>query len=290
MNRITLTVAPALLAAPLLLGQAATAAPPDAGTARDSTIATTYRLLDPMSRHIRSWYLREVGIASEGLWSDAATPFGRLGGAPVGFRAVLGYAGATEDGPPRGELAEQYRLLLGFDIAPRDDWVLGIVLGYADSGLEIDPQGDALSVTGFSIAPYVALSLGSLSLDLSVGYSNLAGDDLVPGLGGRRYGEAVLPLGVGDLAGERRPWQLGADVGYTVGNWKPYVSGVLEHDLAGAGLGLEAPGSGGPSGILGVGLRYLGDYGLSGGLEYDTTLGRELDDHRLNLFIRGEFD
>ena len=89
---------------------------------------------------------------------------------------------------------------------------------------------------------------------------------------------------------------VGADVAYSFGVWEPYVVGMYRNDFgrddgSGAGGLPSAVGSTQPDDDdefqLGLGVRYFGDNGITGNLEWLTTQGRsQFDEQSFNATIR----
>jgi hypothetical protein len=88
--------------------------------------------------------------------------------------------------------------------------------------------------------------------------------------------------------------RAGGDAAYPMGNWEPYGSLMFEYDYVRTDI-LVAPGqekaaNDHTGAVMGLGLRYFGDDGQSGSIEYSAVLGREdYSEGTLNLMLRGEF-
>ncbi len=92
--------------------------------------------------------------------------------------------------------------------------------------------------------------------------------------------------------------RLGADAAYTFeasyGDWEPFVSVTYEYDFTREktvlGGGVAQPENDADGVLLGIGIRFFGNHGFNGSLEYNTMLGREdFDADTINLVVRGEF-
>ena len=92
---------------------------------------------------------------------------------------------------------------------------------------------------------------------------------------------------------------IGADIAYGVGSFEPYAHGVYRYDVTvddGASAG-GLPGAFGnpvptdPDEIQwGLGLRYFGSGGVTGQVEWATTVGRQLfDEDSITFLLRVEF-
>jgi hypothetical protein len=61
---------------------------------------------------------------------------------------------------------------------------------------------------------------------------------------------------------------------------------AIRNNPRGGAAGADASG-----GVIGIGVRYFNNEGVSGVLEYSTIVGREnIDQHSLNLLLRADFD
>jgi hypothetical protein len=89
--------------------------------------------------------------------------------------------------------------------------------------------------------------------------------------------------------------QVGGDVGYSFGEFEPYVTAAFSHDVSRSALaavpgGLPQPSDDDNDFQLGLGVRYFGKQGISGVLEWTTVTGRDnYDDDTINLTIGTEF-
>jgi len=88
--------------------------------------------------------------------------------------------------------------------------------------------------------------------------------------------------------------RIGGDVAYTLGAFEPYVTATWERDFQRTEVRL-APGVPQPEddrdgAVVGLGVRYFGGSGITGGLEYSTVVGREdFEEHIFNVIIRADF-
>lgn len=85
----------------------------------------------------------------------------------------------------------------------------------------------------------------------------------------------------------------GGNVAYSFGNFEPFVRGSYEYDLNATDIGVVGPLQ--PSFdddnfLVGAGIRYFNNRGLSGSIEYYTRLDREdYKEENLVFMLRGEF-
>jgi hypothetical protein len=110
------------------------------------------------------------------------------------YQGVSGLA-AGEDGPSYGVWASysysdfdndfvatlldghRHNVLLGADLTPRDNMVLGFAVGYEFSSIDTDFNGGEQDTDGFTVAPYFGLILSEAwNVSASVGYSSLDTD------------------------------------------------------------------------------------------------------------------
>ena len=88
-------------------------------------------------------------------------------------------------------------------------------------------------------------------------------------------------------------WNLGGDVAYSFGAWEPFVRATYENDFSLTKVGViggPQPAFDDDDVLVGVGLRYFGEKGLSGNLEYHTRLGREdFEEHNFTATLRYEW-
>jgi len=71
----------------------------------------------------------------------------------------------------------RYMFMGGADFSPSEDTVVGIALGYEDTSLDTDFNGGEADADGFTIAPYLGMTIDDTwSMDLSAGYSNIDTD------------------------------------------------------------------------------------------------------------------
>ncbi|MEJ2094020.1 MAG: autotransporter outer membrane beta-barrel domain-containing protein, partial [Gammaproteobacteria bacterium] len=85
----------------------------------------------------------------------------------------------------------------------------------------------------------------------------------------------------------------GGNVAYSFGNFEPFVRGSYEYDVNATDIGVVGPVQ--PSFdddnfLVGAGIRYFNNRGLSGSIEYYTRLDREdYKEENLVIMLRGEF-
>ncbi len=89
-------------------------------------------------------------------------------------------------------------------------------------------------------------------------------------------------------------WRIGIEGAYPMGAFEPYASATLENDFRQTKIsyaaGVAVPKHDPTDVLLGFGLRYFADDGLSGSIGYSTVVGREnYDEDTLQLMIRAEF-
>jgi outer membrane autotransporter protein len=87
---------------------------------------------------------------------------------------------------------------------------------------------------------------------------------------------------------------LGGELAYAAGNWEPFVGGTYQYDFTRTET-VFAPGVAQPRNddadlLFAVGLRYYGDDGLSGAIEYNKLIGRRnLDEDTISANVRWTF-
>ncbi len=88
--------------------------------------------------------------------------------------------------------------------------------------------------------------------------------------------------------------KVGAEVARAWGAFEPYASATLEYDFTRSALpfaaGVARPKYDPTDVLIGLGVRYFADNGLSGSIGYSRVFGREnYDESALQLLIRAEF-
>ena len=185
----------------------------------------------------------------------------------------------------------------GFTVAPYlaadvSDWV------GTDFNLQVD---FAVGFSRLDVSSTAAGVTADTDSDRYFFASNLTagqqfGDLYVSGGGGivvARDETDTVELSIGGTApGTRSEFgrlSFGGEAAYIMDSFEPFVSAAYEHDFE-----RESPVAGHPNDKnafrVGGGLRYFGDSGVSGSVEYNTVVGRnKADEDTLSLLIRGEF-
>ena len=88
--------------------------------------------------------------------------------------------------------------------------------------------------------------------------------------------------------------QLGGEVAYALDAWEPYASATyacdFEREETVVSAGQAQPANDRDDVLFGVGLRYFGDHGISGSLEFNAVTGREdFESYSGTASIRVEF-
>jgi outer membrane autotransporter protein len=99
---------------------------------------------------------------------------------------------------------------------------------------------------------------------------------------------------VGENDADVGQFRLGAEVSYLAGAFEPYIGGIYSYDFTRTDLrfaaGVPAPKSDNDDFQVNLGLRYFGDNGLSGTLEYSRLLGRaNYDEGSFSANLRWNF-
>ncbi|MCH9675056.1 MAG: autotransporter domain-containing protein [Gammaproteobacteria bacterium] len=95
-------------------------------------------------------------------------------GLPIGLWGSVNYTGAEDDSATSAFDSDRYAFLGGIDVALRDDFLMGVALGYDRTETDTTFNNGEQTTDGYTIAPYFGAVLGdNLSVDLSIGYSGL---------------------------------------------------------------------------------------------------------------------
>ncbi len=89
-------------------------------------------------------------------------------------------------------------------------------------------------------------------------------------------------------------WRIGIEGAYPMGAFEPYASATLENDFSRTQIpfaaGVARAQYDPTDVLLGFGLRYFADDGLSGSIGYSTVVGRnDYDEDTFQLMVRAEF-
>jgi hypothetical protein len=87
--------------------------------------------------------------------------------------------------------------------------------------------------------------------------------------------------------------RVGGDVSYGWGSFEPFVSAVYEYDYARDDIivtaGIPQPANDNDDVLVGAGLRWFGESGLSASFEWNSVLGREnFSDDTISFLLRGD--
>jgi hypothetical protein len=256
---------------------------------------------------------------------------------PMGIWGSYSYSESDDDNSSTSSEANRNTFMAGVDISLRDDFVLGLAVGYEDSDVDTKFNRGNVDSDGFTYVAYGAMLLDdTYSIDVMGGFSYIDIDQYrtAPGTNNRitsstdsnrlffagnvnatrQYANWLLTGRVGLLwAGEGQdPFfesdgtpivaqdfevgqlRFGGDAAYLMGNWEPYGSLMFEYDYVRTDVtvapGFEKAANDHTGAVMGVGLRYFGDNGIAGNIEYSSVLGREdYSEGTLNLMLRAEF-
>ena len=92
-------------------------------------------------------------------------------------------------------------------------------------------------------------------------------------------------------------WSIGGDVGYSVGSWEPYVTASYQYDFAkdeysavNDGGVTEVVNDDNDDMLMGFGVRYFNDKGISANIEFTTRVAREhVEEHNFSGTLRYDF-
>lgn len=211
--------------------------------------------------------------------------------------------------------ATRWSVLVGADVSPSDDWVLGVALGVDNTDVSTAFNQGGADITGWTIAPYVGVIwFDSLSVDASVGFSYtdtnqfrtlpVVGRRITSDVSGHRWfastnatynrnlGNWLFVGSAGLLYASNRAQGFTESNGTTVSSAAAKLGQLrLSGEVAYSFGALETFGRGTyehdysvtgagrdvdeDGGQVALGLRYFGASGLSGSVEYSTLVGRE---------------
>lgn len=230
----------------------------------------------------------------------------------------------------------RHSVLVGIDIAPRDNIVLGLALGYEGSDIDTGFNRGNQETNGFTIAPYFGYLLtDTISIDASIGYSQVSSDQyrtdpatntrissdpdstrwfgtfnlngyttwnnwLLSGRIGFLHARSIQDsfiesngTTVSESNSKLGQVNIGGEAAYSYGNFEPFARVSYENNFSSTQItvvGGPQPSNDNDDFLFGAGIRYFGDNGLSGNLEWNKRLG--LEDYNEDTFtatVRWDF-
>lgn len=219
-----------------------------------------------------------------------------------GGNTLVGVAFGLQTGDTTTKFNGGSQNLTAITIAPYvgmllTDWLsFDATVGYSD--VQID-QSRTAAGTGATITSDVESMrfFGAINLAATYRMDNL----LLTGLGGmtwatqrddsfRESGGLLVAKSSSDVG----RFLFGGEAAYSHGAWEPYVRALVEYDFTKTRVNF-APGVAAPKNddldvLAGFGLRYFGDNGVSGSVEYSTLFGRSnLDEDTISANVRWTF-
>ena len=215
--------------------------------------------------------------------------------------ALIGVALGMEDGSTKTRFNNGKEDITGFTVAPYFAVTFTDVLSADLSGgvSQVSIDQYRTSLTGARIESDTDAWRYFVAGNLNATYQ--WGPVLLTGSGGLLYSHQDVDSftetngnRVDDIDATLGQFRLGGELAYVAGSFEPYFSALYSYDFTRTELNF-APGVLRPSGDdddiqLGFGLRYFGDNGLSGSLEYSTLLNRDnYDEDVFTASVRWNF-
>lgn len=100
---------------------------------------------------------------------------------------------------------------------------------------------------------------------------------------GTQVTKSIFRLGQARASGE---------VAYSWGTWEAFLRGSFERDYSATRFDfgtLDAPESDHSGGTIGAGMRFYRDSGLSGSVQWEQAIGRNVEQDTFSILIRGDF-
>ncbi len=214
---------------------------------------------------------------------------------------VLGLAGGYEmndidtDFNAGEQETEGYTIATYFGTLLTDTWSIDFSLGY--SLMETDQFRTAPgSTTRISSSPDADRMFGAANINGLWFFGNWILGARTGALYARNEEDSFVESDgtlISDNTTRLGQWNIGGDVTYRLGNFEPYVRGSYEYDFKQTNIGLiggTQPSFDDDNYLVGAGIRYFGDNGLSGNIEWYKRLDRDdFEEDSINFTIRGEF-
>lgn len=211
------------------------------------------------------------------------------------FGLALGYEAGDIDTTFNGGNQETD----GYTIAPyvgallTDTWSVDFSFGY--SNVEYD-QFRTFAGTRITSSPDADRWFGALNVNGLTTYGNW----ILGAKVGTLYAQSTIDsfvesdgTPVGELQSEVGQWNVGGNVAYTFGQFEPFANVTYENDFNMTEIAVTTgpqPANDDDDVLTGLGVRYYGQNGISGNVEWNKRLGREdFDEDIFTLSVRVDF-